>query len=114
MATRTSTGGRAAGGRATGGRAVGGRAAVRTQQKKGTGLAQKVHPDEQLAAVVGSKALPRTQLVKKFWDYIKSQGLQAEKDRRKINADDKLRPLFGGKRQVTMFDVTRILAQHAH
>lgn len=78
------------------------------------GLAQKVQPDEQLAAVVGKQPLPRTQLVKKFWEYVKSKGLQAENDRRKITADDKLRPLFGGKRQITMFDVSRLLAQHAH
>ena len=66
-----------------------------------------------LAAVVGANAVARTQLVKKFWDYVKAQGLQSKTDRRKINSDDKLRPLFGGKRQVSMFEVPKLLARHS-
>jgi chromatin remodeling complex protein RSC6 len=80
----------------------------------GGGLKQPVKPDEALAAVVGSRPMPRTQLVSKFWDYVKSHKLQAANDRRKINADERLRPLFGGKRQISMFEVTRLLVQHAH
>ena len=80
----------------------------------GGGLTQPVKPDEVLAAVVGSRPMPRTQVVSKFWDYVKSHKLQAANDRRKINADETLRPLFGGKRQISMFEVTRVLVQHAH
>ena len=80
----------------------------------GGGLTQPVKPDEVLAAVVGSRPMPRTQVVSKFWDYVKSHKLQAANDRRKINADERLRPLFGGKRQISMFEVTRLLVQHAH
>ena len=78
------------------------------------GLGQKVQPDNILAPVVGAHPVARTLLVKKFWDYVKARGLQDKKDRRKINSDEKLRVLFGGKRQVSMFEVTRLLARHAH
>ena|SRR5215471_2723390 len=82
--------------------------------KRGAGgLSQKVRPDVMLAAVVGGAAVARTQLVKKFWDYVKAQGLQSKTDRRKINSDEKLRPLFGGRRQVSMFEVPALLARHA-
>jgi chromatin remodeling complex protein RSC6 len=72
-----------------------------------------VQPDAALALVVGKAALPRTQIVRKFWDYVKANDLQARNDRRKINADERLRPLFGGKRQISMFEVTRLLVRHA-
>jgi chromatin remodeling complex protein RSC6 len=72
-----------------------------------------VQPDEALAAVIGKTAMARTQVVRKFWDYVKSHNLQARNDRRKINADERLRPLFGGKRQIDMFEVTRVLVRHA-
>jgi upstream activation factor subunit UAF30 len=71
-----------------------------------------VQPDNQLAAVVGSSPLPRTELTKKLWAYIKRNGLQDSKNRRAINADDKLRPVFGGKSQVTMFDMTKMVNKH--
>ena len=64
-------------------------------------------PSPQLAAVVGSAPLARTQVISKLWSYIKRNGLQDSKNRRAINADDKLRPLFG-KSQVTMFDLAKI------
>jgi chromatin remodeling complex protein RSC6 len=97
----------------TSGKPVPWRRASRTKQPRG-GLAQKVEPDDKLAAVVGRGALPRSEVVRKFWRYVKTNNLQAPNDRRKINADDKLKPLFGGKKQMTMFDVSRVLAQHVH
>lgn len=77
------------------------------------GLTQKVQPDRALAEVVGSAPQPRTELVKKFWAYVRSHDLQAKDDRRKINADRKLQPLFGRKKQVTMFEVAQLITQHA-
>ena len=71
-----------------------------------------VQPDSALAAVVGSSPIPRTELTKKLWQYIKRNGLQDSKNRRNINADDKLRPVFGGRSQVTMFDMTKLVNKH--
>ena len=80
----------------------------------GRGLGQPVQPDSELAAVVGQRPLPRTQVVKKMWDYVKAEGLQDQKNRRMINADDKLRPIFGGKRKVSMFDMAKMISAHVH
>jgi upstream activation factor subunit UAF30 len=71
-----------------------------------------VQPDSALGAVVGNSPLPRTELTKKLWQYIKRNGLQDSKNRRAINADDKLRPVFGGRSQVTMFDMTKLVNKH--
>ena len=71
-----------------------------------------VHPDATLAAIVGASALPRTELTKKIWDYIKRNGLQDPQNRRMINADDKLRAVFGGEQQVNMFRMTSLVNQH--
>ena len=71
-----------------------------------------VKPDSALSAVVGSNPLPRTEVTKKLWAYIKRNGLQDSKNRRAINADDKLRPVFGGRTQVTMFDMTKLVNKH--
>lgn len=71
-----------------------------------------VTPDTQLSAVVGSSPLPRTELTKKLWGYIKRKGLQDQKNRRMINADDNLRAVFGGRSQVSMFDMTKLVNKH--
>jgi len=71
-----------------------------------------VHPDATLAAVVGASALPRTELTKRIWDYIRRNGLQDTQNRRMINADDKLRAVFGGEPQVNMFRMTSLVNQH--
>jgi len=71
-----------------------------------------MQPDAALGAVVGNNAIPRTEVTKKIWAYIKRNGLQDSKNRRAINADDKLRPVFGGKSQVTMFDMTKLVNRH--
>ncbi|HRO70557.1 MAG TPA: SWIB/MDM2 domain-containing protein [Chitinophagaceae bacterium] len=69
-------------------------------------------PSSDLAAVIGSKAVPRTEAVKKIWDYIKANKLQDSKNKRMINADAKLKPVFGGKGQVSMFDMAKFLSKH--
>ena len=71
-----------------------------------------MQPDSALGAVVGNNAIPRTEVTKKIWAYIKRNGLQDAKNRRAINADDKLRPVFGGRSQVTMFDMTKLVNRH--
>jgi upstream activation factor subunit UAF30 len=67
-----------------------------------------LQPSSQLAAVIGNSPMPRTQVISKLWAYIKRNGLQDARNRRAINADEKLRPLFGGRSQVTMFDLAKI------
>lgn len=71
-----------------------------------------MQPDAALSAVVGSNAMPRTEVTKKLWNYIKRKGLQDSKNRRMINADDNLRPVFGGSKQVSMFEMTRLVNKH--
>ena len=71
-----------------------------------------VQPDEMLAAVVGSTPIPRGELTKKLWDYIKKNKLQDEKNRRNINADDALKAVFNGKKQVSMFEMTKLVSGH--
>ena len=70
-----------------------------------------MQPSSDLAAVVGSGAMPRTEVTKKLWGYIKRKGLQDSKNRRMINADDNLRPIFG-RSQVSMFEMTRLVNKH--
>jgi chromatin remodeling complex protein RSC6 len=69
-------------------------------------------PSPQLATVVGSTPIPRTEVTKKLWSYIKRKGLQDSKNRRNINADENLKPVFGGKGQVSMFEMTRLVNKH--
>ena len=71
-----------------------------------------MQPSSDLAAVVGSSPMPRTEVTKKLWGYIKRKGLQDAKNRRMINADENLRPIFGGSRQVSMFEMTRLVNKH--
>ena len=71
-----------------------------------------VTPDTALSAIVGSKPLPRTELTKKLWAYIKKNGLQDKKNKRQINADAALKPIFKGKAQVSMFEMTKLVSAH--
>lgn len=71
-----------------------------------------VQPDDKLAAVVGSSPMPRTEVTKKLWAYIKRNGLQDQRNRRNINADDKLRPVFNGRSTVNMFEMTSLVSKH--
>jgi upstream activation factor subunit UAF30 len=84
------------------------------ERKVSPALSRPVTPDAQLAAVVGADPLPRPQVVKRLWDYIKAEGLQDPNDKRMINADDKLRPVFDGKDQVSMFEMTKHVSKHLH
>ncbi len=69
-------------------------------------------PDAALSAVVGANPIPRTEITKKLWAYIKKNNLQDAKERRMINADDKLKPVFGGKGKVSMFEMTKLVNKH--
>ncbi len=82
------------------------------KRKPNAAFMKPMNPSSALAAVVGSKALPRTQVTKKLWAYIKRRGLQDKKKRIMINADDKLKVVFGGKKQVTMFEMTKLVSRH--
>jgi chromatin remodeling complex protein RSC6 len=66
----------------------------------------------ELAEVVGAGPMPRSEVVKKLWDYIKKNGLQDEKNKRNINADDKLKKVFDGKATVSMFEMTKLVSKH--
>jgi len=76
------------------------------------GLMKAVQPSAELAAIVGHTPLPRTEITKRLWDYIKEHGLQDAKNRRMINADAKLRPVVGGQEQVSMFDLPKLVSRH--
>ncbi len=81
------------------------------KRKPNAAFMKPVTPNEKLAAVVGAAPLPRTELTKKLWAYIKKNNLQDKKNRRMINADDKLKVVFGGKAQVSMFDMTKLVSK---
>ena len=88
------------------------KAAAPKKRKVNPALMKPVQPDDVLSAVVGSKPAPRGQITKKLWDYIKKNGLQDAKNRRQINADDALKAVFGGKKSVTMFEMTKLVSKH--
>lgn len=81
-------------------------------RKPNAAFMKEMTPSAPLAAVVGAKPLPRTEVTKKVWDYIKAQNLQDAANRRMINADDKLKAVFGGKAQVSMFEMTKLISDH--
>lgn len=82
------------------------------KRKPNAAFMKPVTPDVALSAVVGNKPLPRTELTKKLWIYIKKHGLQDKKKRTNINADDALKVVFGGKKTVTMFEMTKLVSRH--
>ena len=82
------------------------------KKKTNAGFMKPVQPDEALSAVVGSKPLPRTDLTKKLWDYIKENKLQDPKKKTFINADAALKVVFNGKKQVSMFEMTKLVSGH--
>jgi chromatin remodeling complex protein RSC6 len=88
------------------------KAAKKKSAKPRGGIAVEVTPSATLAAVVGAAALTRADLTKKVWAYIKRNGLQDQKNRRNINADDKLLAVFGGKKVVNMFEMTKLVNKH--
>ncbi|MDQ3200546.1 MAG: SWIB/MDM2 domain-containing protein [Chthoniobacterales bacterium] len=83
-----------------------------TKRKPNAAFMKPVQPDEKLALIVGSKPLPRSELTKKLWDYIKKNGLQDKKKRTQINADEAMKPVFNGKSQVSMFEMTKLVSGH--
>lgn len=83
----------------------------KTARKPNAAFMKPLTPSATLAAVVGAEPLPRTEVTKKLWDYIKKNDLQDPKNRRNINADAKLRPIFG-KDQVSMFEMTKLVSAH--
>ncbi|MBI3530339.1 MAG: hypothetical protein HY067_20530 [Betaproteobacteria bacterium] len=94
--------------------------AKKAPKKKASGAKRKPNaafmkamtPSASLAAVIGGTPLPRTEVTKKLWAYIKKNDLQDSKNRRNINADDKLKEVFGGKKTVSMFEMTKLVAGH--
>jgi chromatin remodeling complex protein RSC6 len=82
------------------------------KRKPNAAFMKAMNPTPALGAVVGAKAMPRTEVTKKIWDYIKKNKLQDSKNRRMINADDKLKEVFGGKKQVSMFEMTKLVNKH--
>ncbi len=84
----------------------------KTKRKPNAAFMRPLMPSDSLAAIVGAKPIPRTQVVKKLWEYIKKHNLQDAKNRRNINADEKLKPVFGGKKQVSMFEMTKLVSKH--
>ncbi len=93
-------------------KAVKKKAKKKVKRKPNPAFMKPVTPDAALAAVVGAKPLPRTQLTKKLWAYIKKNGLQDKKNRRMINADAKLKPVFKNKAQVSMFEMMKLVSGH--
>ena len=85
---------------------------VAKKRKPNAAFMRPVQPDAMLSAVVGGTAIPRTEVTKKLWAYIRKNGLQDAKNRRMINADDKLKAVFGGKGQVSMFEMTKLVSKH--
>ena len=84
----------------------------KSKRKPNAAFMKPVKPDEKLSAVVGSSPMPRTELTKKLWQYIKRHGLQDKKNRRMINADAALKAVFNGKSQVNMFAMTALVSKH--
>ena len=86
--------------------------AAKTKRKPNAAFMKPLQPDAALAEVVGSKPMPRTEVTKKLWVYIKKNGLQDQKNKRMINPDAKLAAVFGGKKAVSMFEMTKLVSNH--
>jgi len=86
--------------------------AVKSKRKPNAAFMKPMTPSVLLSAVIGSKSIPRTEVTKKLWAYIKKNKLQDAKKRTMINADPKLRAVFGGKKQVSMFEMTKLVSKH--
>jgi upstream activation factor subunit UAF30 len=82
------------------------------KRKPNPAFMRPMTPSAALGAVIGTNAMPRTEVTKKIWGYIKRNSLQDKKNKRMINADDKLKPVFSGKAQVSMFEMTKLVNKH--
>lgn len=87
-------------------------AKAKTKRKPNAAFMKPMNIGEALQPVVGSKPMPRTEVTKKLWEYIKKNKLQDAKERRNINADDNLKKVFGGKKTVSMFEMTKLVNKH--
>ena len=85
---------------------------VAKKRRPSAAFMKPMQPSDILSEVVGTKAIPRTEVTKKLWAYIKRNKLQDKNKRTMINADEKLRAVFGGKRQVSMFEMTKLVSKH--
>ena len=83
-----------------------------SKRKPNAAFMKAMQPDASLSAVIGGNAMPRTEVTKKIWAYIKKNSLQDSKNRRMINSDEKLKDVFGGKKQVSMFEMTKLVSNH--
>jgi len=88
------------------------KAKAKVKRKPNAAFMKPVNIGEALQPIVGSKPMPRTEVTKKLWDYIKKNKLQDAKERRNINADDNLKKVFGGKKTVSMFEMTKLVSKH--
>jgi upstream activation factor subunit UAF30 len=86
--------------------------AKRAKRAPNPAFMKPMQPSAELGAVVGDRPMPRTEVTKRIWEYIRKNGLQDQKNRRQINADDRLRAVFGGRRQVSMFEMTKLVNNH--
>jgi len=85
---------------------------TKDKRKPSAAFMKPVQPDEKLAAIIGSDPVPRTEVTRKLWDYIRSHNLQDPANKTRINADAKLKEVFGGREQVTMFEMTKLVFEH--
>ncbi len=85
---------------------------TKSKRKVNSAFMKPVQPDDKLSVVIGSNPLPRSELVKKLWEYIRKHDLQDKQKKTIINADDNLRAVFDGKNQVTMFEMTKLVSAH--
>src|SRR5258705_7168276 len=85
---------------------------AKTKRKPNAAFMAALTPSASLAEVIGSKPIPRTEIIKKIWDYIKKNKLQDSKNRRMINADAKLKVVFAGKNQISMFELAKVVSSH--
>ena len=86
--------------------------AAPAKRKPNAAFMKPLQPDAVLSQIVGGAPIPRTEVIKQIWVYIKKHGLQDTKDKRQVNADDKLLPFFGGKKQVSMFEMAKLVGKH--
>jgi upstream activation factor subunit UAF30 len=86
----------------------------KSKRRPGAAFMKPVTPDDRLAAIIGPDAIPRTEVTRKLWDYIRGHNLQDPENKTRINADDKLKAVFDGKEQVTMFEMTKLVFGHLH
>ncbi len=87
-------------------------AKAKAKRKPNPEFMKPLQPSEELAKIVGSKPLPRTEVVKRVWAYIRKNGLQDKENKRQINADENFKAIFGGKKSVTMFELTKLVNKH--